>query len=718
MLVKALIAIAALLMVGCGENAENVELPDIITCICGKGISSKSEACPSCGHPTEDLIESLADALAKDPEEVDMNDEQVMKALLANAVSPNRLTKTSDGKFSLDGSLYTGWYGTFDLGFGYLKNGKGILYTKKTDGRVLQQKKKVGDEFCWTCYKSDTGRKSNEHFYDEDDKMLRGKSWSPDGALVSEIKYGYGTRTLFLYGDVAAEQKFVNGEAVSDNLMEAAGTAGGRMANKIADSILGESPPKKKRFGEDDVEGVRKSEELTGGQIFIVTQSRENVRLGLVVVKVFDEDGIEKIRTEAKSFLERLLTTVDANSRWDDFKEDLIDFAIARVTPSAGAKTDADGRFFFKAPSDKFMLAATSSRLTGDEQEKYRWLEVFHRDSIIPSGLFLSNDNLLGDLTGSPAFPSDARDRFDAAVAEEERKRTEKERRKRVEEERKRVEEEQKRVEEELRLARVRAEEKRKRQESITKRVVSLIKKRESFTTDNNLAMIWVKPGTFEMGSPGGFLGGEKGRDDDEALHSVTLTEGYWLAKYEVTQAQWQKVIGSNPSEFKGGGRPVENVSWTDVTSFCKKLTASERAAGRLLAGMTYQLPTEAQWEYACRAGTKTAFSFGDGLSSDQANIYGGPGATTDVGKYPANGWGFYDMHGNVFEWCADWYGDYPRSAARDPVGPAVGSLRVTRGGSWNNSANNARSADRLRDVPAGCYIFLGFRLSLRPASQ
>jgi formylglycine-generating enzyme len=200
---------------------------------------------------------------------------------------------------------------------------------------------------------------------------------------------------------------------------------------------------------------------------------------------------------------------------------------------------------------------------------------------------------------------------------------------------------------------------------------------------------------------------------------TVTLTEGYWLGKHEVTQAQWQKVRANNPSHFKGAGRPVEKVSWIEVTSFCDKLTALEREAGRLPAGKAYQLPTEAQWEYACRAGTTTAYAFGDSLTSDQANIRGGPGEkTTDVGKYPANAWGFHDMHGNVREWCADWFGDYPRGAVRDPVGPAGGSDRVYRGGSWNRSAHSARSAIRYGFESALSHNYLGFRLSLRPVSQ
>jgi formylglycine-generating enzyme required for sulfatase activity len=231
---------------------------------------------------------------------------------------------------------------------------------------------------------------------------------------------------------------------------------------------------------------------------------------------------------------------------------------------------------------------------------------------------------------------------------------------------------------------------------------------------DLGLDMLWVKPGTFEMGSPLE----EEGRYYRETQHTVTLTEGYWLGKYPVTQAQWEKVMGDNPSRFEGADRPVDTASWDDVTSFCEKLTELERKAGRLPAGMAYQLPTEAQWEYACRAGTTTAFFFGDSLTSDQANIRGGPGETTDVGQYPANAWGFHDMHGNVWEWTADWYEEFTRGAVSDPVGPAVGSDRVVRGGSWLFTALCARSAYRRRYGPDDRFNFLGFRLSLRPASK
>jgi formylglycine-generating enzyme required for sulfatase activity len=239
---------------------------------------------------------------------------------------------------------------------------------------------------------------------------------------------------------------------------------------------------------------------------------------------------------------------------------------------------------------------------------------------------------------------------------------------------------------------------------------------------DLSLEMLWVKPGTFEMGF------------SDKTRHTVTLTQGFHLGKHEVTQSQWGKVMGSNPSRFKGVSRPVEAVSWHSVTSFCDKLTASERAGGRLPAGMTYQLPTEAQWEYACRGGTKTAFSFGEASGelhrhanyADLNTDYGwsdkahddGYENTSPVGSYKANGWGFYDMHGNVYEWCADWYGDYPTGAVRDPIGHAVGAYRVLRGGAWIGSAGNARSAIRDGGEPANSDDGLGFRLSLRPSSK
>jgi len=233
--------------------------------------------------------------------------------------------------------------------------------------------------------------------------------------------------------------------------------------------------------------------------------------------------------------------------------------------------------------------------------------------------------------------------------------------------------------------------------------------KKKAFTIpDLELEMLWCKPGIFTMGSPLS----EADRSDDETQHAVTLTKGFWLGKHEVTQAQWQSIMGSNPSKFKGANLPVEKVSWDDVASFCAKLTERERKAGRLPEGYAYQLPTEAQWEYACRAGTRTAYSFGAAITAKQANHDNDVGQTTAVGSYPANAWGFHDMHGNVYEWCRDWYDDYPDGSVRNPMGPAAGSVRGFRGGSWLFRARDARSATRFRNVPVYRFDNLGFRLS------
>jgi formylglycine-generating enzyme required for sulfatase activity len=236
-----------------------------------------------------------------------------------------------------------------------------------------------------------------------------------------------------------------------------------------------------------------------------------------------------------------------------------------------------------------------------------------------------------------------------------------------------------------------------------------------------NLDMIWIEPGTFMMGSPTD----ELGRDSDETQHQVTLTRGYWLGKYEVTQAQYEAVMGTNPSYFKGADFPVEKVSWYNAMDFCAKLTDIERAAGRLPEGYEYTLPTEAQWEYACRAGTTTALNSGKNLSDknkcpemDEVGWYeyNSDSTTHPVGQKMPNAWGLYDMHGNVFEWCLDWHGSYPSSAVTDPKGSSSGSYRVLRGGSWNFNAYSCRSAYRFDSTPSDFNRnYYGFRVALAP---
>jgi len=192
------------------------------------------------------------------------------------------------------------------------------------------------------------------------------------------------------------------------------------------------------------------------------------------------------------------------------------------------------------------------------------------------------------------------------------------------------------------------------------------------------------------------------------------------MAIHEVTQGEYQTVIGSNPSLFTGDlNRPVEQVSWNDATNYCRQLTLSERTTGRLPAGWGYRLPTEAEWEYACRAGARTTrFAYGDDLSYASLTNYAwysnnSDGTTHRVEQKLANPWGLMDMHGNVFEWCQDFYGAYPGGSASDPPGPVSGSYRVIRGGGWTGGARVCRSGSRDWGHPDTRLSFFGFRVVL-----
>lgn len=213
------------------------------------------------------------------------------------------------------------------------------------------------------------------------------------------------------------------------------------------------------------------------------------------------------------------------------------------------------------------------------------------------------------------------------------------------------------------------------------------------------MEMIWCEPGSFMMGSPLT----EVGRFEDELIHPVTLTKGFWLGKYEVTQAQWESVMGENRSRFKGPDRPVDSVSWEDCQRFIRKVNAA--------LGVAARLPTEAEWEYACRAGSGAAIS-GNGHLDDMAWYDRNSGSQThDVGKNQANAWGFYDMHGNVLEWCSDWFAK-TEGLSIDPQGPPSGSFRVLRGGCWFFYERDCRSAYRLKREPSIRNCIYGFRLA------
>jgi len=218
------------------------------------------------------------------------------------------------------------------------------------------------------------------------------------------------------------------------------------------------------------------------------------------------------------------------------------------------------------------------------------------------------------------------------------------------------------------------------------------------------MELVYVKPGRFTMGSPTS----EAGRDNDETQHEVTITRGFYLGKYEVTQGQYQAVVGSNLSNWKEANRPVECVSWNDATEFCNRL--SQRV------GKQVRLPTEAEWEYACRAGSTTRFCFGDsdgGLGEYAWFSSNSGGQTHAVGGRTPNAWGLYDMHGNVWEWCEDWYGGYPSGTVNDPTGPVSGRARALRGGSWGSSPRGCRSALRDGVGPALRGGGSGFRVAV-----
>jgi formylglycine-generating enzyme required for sulfatase activity len=227
-----------------------------------------------------------------------------------------------------------------------------------------------------------------------------------------------------------------------------------------------------------------------------------------------------------------------------------------------------------------------------------------------------------------------------------------------------------------------------------------------TFTNSIGMSFVLIPEGSFTMGSPTG----ESGRDSDERQHPVTISKPFYLQTTEVTQKQWAQVMGSNPSSFKdcGDGCPVENVSWDDAQEFIRRLNQKGGGKG-------YRLPSEAEWEYACRARSTGAYWFGD----EEARLgeyawysLNSENKTHPVGTKKPNAWDLFDMHGNVWEWCQDWYGEYPTSQVTDPTGPEAGEHRVLRGGSWFSYAGGVRSEGRGGDGPGGRIIGIGFRVA------
>jgi formylglycine-generating enzyme required for sulfatase activity len=229
-------------------------------------------------------------------------------------------------------------------------------------------------------------------------------------------------------------------------------------------------------------------------------------------------------------------------------------------------------------------------------------------------------------------------------------------------------------------------------------------------TNSLGMELSLIPAGRFIMGSPKN----EVGRRPEETQHEVTLSRSFYMGTTEVTQGQWKAVMGENPSFVEGDDHPAETIPWARAVEFCRELSEKE--------GAPYRLPTEAEWEYACRAGTTTAFHTGVTITTDEANYDGRRSydngekgvfrdETTAVASFAPNAWGLYDMHGNVREWCADWHGEYPTSAVSDPTGPAEGTKRVIRGGCWITAPAVSRSANRGGTDPVGWYFNFGFRV-------
>jgi formylglycine-generating enzyme required for sulfatase activity len=203
--------------------------------------------------------------------------------------------------------------------------------------------------------------------------------------------------------------------------------------------------------------------------------------------------------------------------------------------------------------------------------------------------------------------------------------------------------------------------------------------------------------------------------------HSVTLSRDFWISRHEVTQSEYEALTGTNPSHFKEGGanRPVEKISHYDAMAYCAALTGRERTAGRLPQDYEYRLPTEAEWEYACQAGSTNRFAFGE--DPGEADPYAWTAENSDAQTHPVgqklpNRWGLHDMHGNVWEWCSDWFDRFPPADVRDPSGPGQGKFKVFRGGGWNQDAEFARTANRFMMAPNTGIHFVGFRVALARA--
>ena len=501
--------------------------------------------------------------------------------------------------------------------------------------------------------------------------------------------------------------------------------------------------------------GCSGKREVTG-QVFVVTKGGENVKLGLVNIHLVGEKQLSNVAAkllgesqqgvlgevlllELESELKALMPTVSvsqpglldkiiAEASWrrggiPRFPEESLGRRLFGEIPSAVAQTDADGMFTVEASSSDW-LAARAERRTGSTTESYLWLLPLRN---VSKKLLISNDRLVEDEENLA--------RILASVSAAENLSTMVDKDLVIWVERQRIVAKQAATEAMAANGRALAEAKTKagagdqlaakskadeesakaeakaKAEADESQIASKLGMRRPLETGargqaGGVPVRWISRGRYQMGTPWE----EKGLSS-EVQHEVILSRGFFLAETECTQAQWEAVMGSNPSNFSGADRPVERVSWYDAMEFCRNLTTKQRDEGILPEGWEWRLPTEAEWEFATRAetvgtrhGELEAIAWWSGNSGRQ---------TQPVKQKAPNDWGLYDMLGNVWEWCADWNGAYPTGSITDPLGPESGASRVIRGGSWRDDSNNVRSAYRFERDPSGSNLNLGFRPAL-----
>ena len=399
------------------------------------------------------------------------------------------------------------------------------------------------------------------------------------------------------------------------------------------------------------------SEETIKGRLLFWDSKGEEVPQVGVSIKIFDKDGIVTIRRKSRVVFGEQIIQLNGKESSSEFVKNYFSklFEIVALTPCVDElETDGAGLFEFSFTGDEFLIAA--DLVAGDETP--RWLKLVRVISNKPEGIDLNAGNQL-KLGGSEDFLS---------VSE--------------------IENQFKTRLDELAL---------------------LAEWKPKLELQN---LIYVSPGKFFMGSKEG----DAFRKEDETVHGVTITHSFWIGKYEVTNRKWNTVWSITDKNSSEQQLPVSQVSHGKAQAFCWKLTEIEREAGNLPVGFIYRLPTEAEWEYACRAGTSSVFSFGDdptSLSSHAWHKSNSRGDRQPVGGKVPNALGLHDMHGNLHEWCFDWYGDYPSFSIVNPLGALSGKGRVLRGGSYTSEVPQCRSSFRYPLTPITRTFNIGFRLVL-----